>query len=64
MQGEVEAYGSHAELLSGGLDPSKLLGLKNENDARTDEFVIRQEIDSDTEVGDSGTQSVIYSMAQ
>ncbi len=63
FQGEVEAYGSHAELLSRGMDPLRLLGLKNEEVDDLNDFAIREDVESTTGHAESegALLSVLYS---
>ena len=45
-QGQVEAYGSHAELVALGLDPTRLVGVAKKEEQ--DEFVYRDSDDEDS----------------
>ena len=46
LQGKVEAYGSQSELISQGVNPAHLLGLKKEKEER-DEFLCKGDDDED-----------------
>lgn len=50
IQGKVEEYGSNEELLSKGVDPTMLLGLKNKED-ELNEFAVREEEEDEEEGG-------------
>ena len=48
LQGKVEAYGSQSELISQGVNPAHLLGLKKAKEER-DEFLCKGDDDEDEE---------------
>ena len=49
LQGKVEAYGSQAELISQGVNPTHLLGLMKKKKEERDEFAYEDEEEEEEE---------------